>query len=139
VIFFSASGSRTGSPSSFADARVASALSVSPHSRSSLSQITDGRGSNRVRAPTRAAAVHFDGAGTDALLGAPAPDALRLDWIGPPEIEAYEAKNLGSHLARKTVNNDLSVLRKVLSTAVEWRLLRSVLRSSFDTRGKAST
>jgi integrase len=51
---------------------------------------------------------------------------LRLNRIGPPEIEAYKAKKLANKLARKTVNNHLTVLRKLLSTAVEWRLLPSV-------------
>jgi integrase len=50
----------------------------------------------------------------------------RLDRIGPPEIEAYKAKKLEKKLARKTINNHLTVLRKMLSTAAEWRLLASV-------------
>lgn len=50
----------------------------------------------------------------------------RLDQIGPSEIEEYKAKKLMSDLSRKTVNNHLTVLRKLLSTAVEWRVLSSV-------------
>jgi integrase len=53
----------------------------------------------------------------------PALGQLRLDQIGAPEIEAYKAKKVESKLARKTVNNQLTVLRKLLATAVEWRLL----------------
>jgi integrase len=51
--------------------------------------------------------------------------AVRLDQIGPPEVEAYKAKKLHAKLARKTINNHLTVLRKMLSTAGEWRLLAS--------------
>jgi integrase len=50
----------------------------------------------------------------------------RLDQIGPAEIEAYKAKKLHAKLARKSINNHLTVLRKILSTAVEWHLLQSV-------------
>lgn len=48
---------------------------------------------------------------------------LPLNQIGPAEIEAYKARKLEAKLARKTLNNHLTVLRKLLSTAVEWRLL----------------
>ena len=47
---------------------------------------------------------------------------LRLDAIGPPEIEVYKAKKIKAGLARKTINNHLTVLRKMLVTAIEWRL-----------------
>jgi integrase len=50
----------------------------------------------------------------------------RLDQIGPSEIEAYKAKKLMANLSRKSVNNHLTVLRKLLSTAVEWRVLASI-------------
>jgi integrase len=52
----------------------------------------------------------------------------RLDEISPAEVEAYKAKKLQAKLARKSVNNHLTVLRKILSTAVEWRILQSVPR-----------
>jgi integrase len=43
-----------------------------------------------------------------------------------PKIEAYKADKLTAGLAKKTINNHLTVLRKLLSTAVEWRLLSLV-------------
>jgi integrase len=52
----------------------------------------------------------------------------RLDQIGPAEIETYKAKKLNAKLARKSINNHLTVLRKIISTAVEWGLLQSVPR-----------
>jgi integrase len=45
-----------------------------------------------------------------------------LDAIGPPEIEVYKAKKIKAGLARKTINNHLTVLRKMLATAIEWRM-----------------
>jgi integrase len=51
---------------------------------------------------------------------------LRLDQVGLAEIEAYKAKKLRAQLARKTINNHLTVLRKLLATAVEWKLLALV-------------
>lgn len=51
---------------------------------------------------------------------------LPLDKIGAPELEVYKAKKLKAQLARKTVNNHLTVLRKLLSTAVEWGKLQNV-------------
>jgi integrase len=51
---------------------------------------------------------------------------VRLDRIGAPEIEVYKAKKLKAGLARKTINNHLTVLRKLLSIAAEWGLLASV-------------
>jgi hypothetical protein len=48
---------------------------------------------------------------------------LHLDQIGPAEIEAYKAKKLDAKLARKSINNHLTVLRKILATAVEWHIL----------------
>lgn len=51
---------------------------------------------------------------------------LRLDRIGPPEIEVYKAKKVNAKLSRKTINNHLTVLRRMLSTAVEWRELESL-------------
>jgi integrase len=52
--------------------------------------------------------------------------ALRLDQVGLAEIEAYKANKLGAGLSKKTVNNHLTVLRKLLSTAVEWKKLTAV-------------
>jgi integrase len=56
----------------------------------------------------------------------PALGDLRLDQVGLAEIEAYKAAKLTAGLAKKTINNHLTVLRKLLSTAVEWRLLSLV-------------
>ncbi len=46
--------------------------------------------------------------------------STRLDRINAAEIEAYKAKKLGEKLAPKTVNNHLTVLRKLLNLAAEW-------------------
>jgi integrase len=47
--------------------------------------------------------------------------ASRLDQIGPPEIEQYKARKLKERLSAKSVNNHLTILRKLLNLAVEWR------------------
>lgn len=44
----------------------------------------------------------------------------RLDTIRAAEVEAYKAKKLKEGLARKSVNNQLGVLRKLLNLATEW-------------------
>jgi integrase len=46
--------------------------------------------------------------------------AMRLDAIGPAEIEAYKAKKLAEGLDRKSINNHLTALRKMLNLAVEY-------------------
>ena len=56
----------------------------------------------------------------------PAFGELRLHQIGLAEIEKYKAEKLTAELSKKTINNHLTVLRKLLSTAVEWRLLAVV-------------
>ncbi|HEX5101268.1 MAG TPA: hypothetical protein VFV94_17275 [Polyangiaceae bacterium] len=53
----------------------------------------------------------------------PALGHLRLDEVGIAEIDAYKAKKLAAKLAPKTVNNHLTVLRKLLTTAVAWERL----------------
>lgn len=70
----------------------------------------------------------------------PALGHLRLDEIGPAEIEAYKAKTLEGGLvrahararksptsrvgaARKSLNNHLAVLRKLLNLAAEWGII----------------
>lgn len=52
-------------------------------------------------------------------------DKLLTD-IGPREIEALKAKLLAEGLSPKTVNNCLTVLRKILAVATEWGLLDKV-------------
>ncbi len=48
---------------------------------------------------------------------------LKLDEIGQRKIETYKARKLASGLSPKTVNNHLTVLRRLLSLAVEWEQL----------------
>ncbi len=50
----------------------------------------------------------------------------RLDAIDVRLIEAYKAEKLKSGLAAKTINNHLTVLRKLLTVATEWTLIESV-------------
>ena len=45
---------------------------------------------------------------------------MQLDGIGPAETEAYKAKKLSEGLNRKSINNHLTALRKLLNLAVEW-------------------
>jgi integrase len=56
----------------------------------------------------------------------PAFGKLRLDAIGPERIEAFKAEKLEAKLAAKTVNNILTVLRRILAVAAEWGKLKSV-------------
>ena len=53
----------------------------------------------------------------------PAFGSLRLDQIGPAEIEAYKAAKLGDGYGKKSVTNQVTVLRKLLNLAVEWGVL----------------
>ncbi len=48
---------------------------------------------------------------------------LKLDYITPRAIEEYKAFKLKSGLTNKTVNNQLSCLRKCLNTALEWEVI----------------
>lgn len=48
---------------------------------------------------------------------------LRLDQIGIAEIDAYKAKKLAAKVAHKTINNHLTVLRKMLAVAIAWERL----------------
>lgn len=61
---------------------------------------------------------------------APFFGSMRLDDIGLEAIERFKAQQLGAKppLAPKTVNNHLTVLRRMLSLAVEWGRLASVPR-----------
>jgi integrase len=52
--------------------------------------------------------------------------SLTLDRIGVAEVEEYKARKLTANMARKSINNQLTVLRKILATAVEWRVITSV-------------
>jgi integrase len=46
--------------------------------------------------------------------------SMHLDAIKTPEIEEYKAKKLKEGLAPKYINNQLTVLRKMLNLAAEW-------------------
>ncbi len=50
---------------------------------------------------------------------------MKLDAIGPREIERYKAAKVTTHSV-KTLTNQLSVLRKLLNVAHEWGLIASV-------------
>jgi integrase len=50
----------------------------------------------------------------------PAFGNLRLDQIGVAEIDGYKAKKLAAKAAQNTINNHLTVLRKMLTVAIEW-------------------
>ncbi len=50
---------------------------------------------------------------------------MRLDQIGPRDIERFKASKLATH-ARKTINNHLTVLRRLLVVAQEWGVLDQV-------------
>ena len=47
----------------------------------------------------------------------------KLDAIGQREIAAFKAQQIKLGLAAKTVNNELACLRRLLLTAVEWKVL----------------
>lgn len=53
----------------------------------------------------------------------PAFGNLRLDQIGVAEIDAYKAKKMATKVAHKTINNHLTVLRKLLTVAIAWQRL----------------
>ncbi len=56
----------------------------------------------------------------------PAFGKTRLDKVSPYQIEAYKGRKLDEGLSSKTINNQLTVLRKLLSLAVDWRELDHV-------------
>ena len=58
----------------------------------------------------------------------PAFGALTLDQITLARVEEYKARKLREGLSAKTVNNHLTVLRKLLTTAQEWSRLEAVPR-----------
>jgi len=51
---------------------------------------------------------------------------LRLDAIRMEQIEAFKKTKLDEKLAKKTVNNYLTILRRILVVAAEWGKLASV-------------
>jgi integrase len=50
----------------------------------------------------------------------PAFGKRRLDEIGPADVEPHKARKLKDGQSAKSVNNHLTVLRKLLNLAVEW-------------------
>jgi len=50
----------------------------------------------------------------------------KLGDISAREVERYKATKLGEKLNAKTVNNHLTVLRRMLSLAHEWEMIKSV-------------
>jgi hypothetical protein len=53
---------------------------------------------------------------------------MRRDAIGMRDIERFKAAKLQARLAPKTVNNCLTVLRRILVVAQEWEHLTSIPR-----------
>jgi len=51
---------------------------------------------------------------------------FRLHEIGPLEIERFKAKQIVKGLNPKTINNHLTILRRTLAVACEWKKLASV-------------
>jgi integrase len=49
--------------------------------------------------------------------------SMKLDEISPAEIEEFKAKKLAEGQAKKSINNHLTALRKVLSLAAEWDVI----------------
>lgn len=56
----------------------------------------------------------------------PAFGKLKLDEIRGQEIERFKARKLGEGLSPKTVNNCLTILRRMLSLAHEWDIINGV-------------
>lgn len=57
--------------------------------------------------------------------------SLLLSEVQTKIVEEYKAQKLASGLAPKTINNHLAILRKCLTTAVDWDLLPSPPRFKF--------
>jgi integrase len=53
----------------------------------------------------------------------PALGKTRLDAIGPPQIEDYKSAKVKEGLARKSINNHLACLGKMLHLAEEWGVI----------------
>jgi integrase len=49
--------------------------------------------------------------------------SMKLDAIGPAEVEGYKATKLDEDFEKKSINNHLTALRKLLNLAVEWGAL----------------
>ncbi|MDY0004857.1 MAG: site-specific integrase, partial [Polyangia bacterium] len=53
----------------------------------------------------------------------PAFGQMRLDEIKQRDIERYKSQKLALDLSPKTINNQLTVLRRLLAVAVEWEII----------------
>jgi integrase len=53
---------------------------------------------------------------------------MKLDAIGPGAIEEFKARKLGDKIKPKSINNFLTVLRKLLNVAVDYEILDHVPR-----------
>jgi integrase len=51
---------------------------------------------------------------------------MHLDEIGPREIERFKSNMLDAGMSPKTTNNYLSMLRRILTLAAEWRIISHV-------------
>lgn len=51
--------------------------------------------------------------------------AMRLDEVGGAQVEAFKSQQVKAGLSNKTVNNQLAVLGRLLSLAVEWGELKA--------------
>jgi integrase len=49
--------------------------------------------------------------------------SMKLDAIGPAEVESYKASKLDEDYEKKSINNHLTAFRKLLNLAVEWGAL----------------
>ncbi len=54
--------------------------------------------------------------------------ALKMDAIGPAEVERYKALKLDERFDKKSINNQLTAFRKLLNLAVEWGALERAPR-----------
>jgi len=48
---------------------------------------------------------------------------MKLERIGPAEIEAFKARKLAEGQSQKSINNMLTAVRKLLNLAVEWEVI----------------
>jgi integrase len=51
-----------------------------------------------------------------------------LDQIGPADIEDYKAKKLDEGCEKKSINNHITTLRKLLNLALEWGVVEKVAK-----------
>lgn len=54
--------------------------------------------------------------------------SMRLDQIGPADIEDYKAKKLEEGCEKKSINNHITTVRKLLNLALEWGVVEKVAK-----------